>query len=164
VRVEQGFCRDYWGRQRSANFNEKLRVWVGSWGLNWEKPREAILSQRKEVQDYSGKALIQVRGPLTCAWMIIVCFHVILDDCNVHFEFVLDSIEFLEISRNRLAALKVRQAAHASRTISGFPAMHRLSAKCCPPSDGDWLAQLSRMLVFSWCGDTRKWLFWYEIL
>jgi len=67
----------------------------------------------------------------------------------VHSEFVLDFVEFLEISRNRLAALKVSQTAHASRTISGFPTMHRLAAKCCPPGDGDWLAQLSQMLVFS---------------
>ena len=107
------------------------------------------MSQRKEVQDYSGKALIQVRGALTCVLMIIVCFRAILDDCNVYSEFVLDSVEFLEISKNCLAALKAHQAVHASRTIFGFPAMHRLAAKCCPPGDEDWLAQLSRMLMFS---------------
>jgi len=65
--------------------------------------------------------------------MIIICFCALLDDYNVHSEFVLDSVVFLEISRNRITALKARQAAHASRTISGFPAMHRLATKCCPP-------------------------------
>jgi len=47
--------------------------------------------------------------------MIIVCFRAILDDCDVYSEFVMDSGEFLEISRNRLAALKARQAAHAPK-------------------------------------------------
>jgi len=49
--------------------------------------------------------------------MISVCFRVILNDYNVYSEFVSNSVEFLEISRNRLAALKVRQAAHATKLV-----------------------------------------------
>jgi len=47
--------------------------------------------------------------------MIIVCFRAILDDWNVYSEFMLDSVEFLEISKNRLAVLKARQTTHAPR-------------------------------------------------
>jgi len=48
------------------------------------------LSPRKEVQDYSGKDFIQVRGALTCILMISVCFRAILDDCNVYCVFLVE--------------------------------------------------------------------------
>jgi len=79
-------------------------VWVNQWGLEFKERSRRI----------SGKALIQVRGAFTCVLTIIVCFHALLDGCNVYSEFVSNSVEFLKISRNRLAGLKDRQAAHAT--------------------------------------------------
>jgi len=60
--------------------------------------------------------------------VIIVCFRAILDDCNVYSEFMSNSVEFLEISRNRLADLQRRQAAHASSA-------YFLGSCYAPPSD-----------------------------
>jgi len=33
--------------------------------------------------------------------------------------------------------------------ISGFSSMHRLAARCCSPSDTNWLAQFSRVFGVS---------------
>jgi len=40
---------------------------------------EVILSSRKEVEEYSGKALIQVRGVHFVCFMFCICFHAVLD-------------------------------------------------------------------------------------
>ena len=63
-----------------------------------------------------------------------------------------NSVEFLEISRNRLAGLKDRQAAHAtSACFLGFD-MHRLAAKGSPPGDTNWVTQFLLILgIFVVC-------------
>jgi len=61
----------------------------------------------------------------------------------VYLGVALNYVAFLEISRNRLAALKVRQATHASRTHFWvfFHALPR--ARCFSSGDTNWLAQFS---------------------
>ena len=66
--------------------------------------------------------------------------------------------KFWKISKNRLATLKARQAAHAANVLFLGSAMHCLAAKGSLPGDTYWVAQflliflilLGRILGFEW--------------
>jgi len=60
--------------------------------------------------------------------MSFTCFRAVLDDWNVYFRVALKSVTFLEISRNRLAALKATRRLMPTETNYGFSPMHRLAA------------------------------------
>jgi len=111
------------------------------------------LEFKERSRRISGKVLIQVRGAFTCVLTIIVCFRALLDGCNVYSEFVSNFVEFLEISRNRLAGLKDRQAAHATSACFLSFDMHRLAAKGSPPGDTNWVAQFP--LIFGYFRGVR---------
>jgi len=81
-----------------------------------------------------------------CAIYHVYVFRAVLDVLECVSWRLLFLSRFLKISRNRLAALKVRQATHATSTyFSGFD-MHPLAARCCPPGDTNWVVQFLRVL------------------
>jgi len=78
--------------------------------------------------------------------MLIPCFRVVLIDVMYVLGLGWILAKFWKISKNRLAALKARQAAHAANVLFLGSAMHCLAAKGSPPGDTYWVAQF--LLIF----------------
>jgi len=122
-------------------------------------------SQREEVQNHSRKALIQVRGALIWCFddnCMFSCYIGWLECAFWSLHWVLS--DFWKFPKTAWWCWRPARRLMPPEPFLGFPAMHRLAAKCCPPSDGNCLAQFSRMVMFSWCGDAREWFLWYENL
>ena len=105
-------CTAHWGEK----IREKREIECHL-GAELGERREAILLSKKETRTFKFSKGNQVMGVNFVCCMLFICFRAILDDWVVYFGVVLNSIAFLEISRNCLAVLKARQVTHASRTI-----------------------------------------------
>jgi len=109
----------------------KRVIWEEAIGQHWSF---------QEVKFWTRKALIQVREAYFACYISCMCFSYCFGRVGMcKLEVRCSFSRFLEISRNRLAALKARQATHAYKAYFLGSSMHRLAARYCPPGGTNYL-------------------------